>query len=170
MRLCDCRHLFTNLPTSLRSVRDSFQSYKLINEPTTENRQPTSQRKKNPPGFDGRRSYKTAHSHCQFQISLYIGINIPNLRIGDIHPEGQRIFIRAAKAKSTGLGILSERVWGLLKKYISIYQPVVWLFEGQTGDKYSERIVQAIFFAAREQSKINPLATVHTLRHSFVTH
>ncbi|MBL7791414.1 MAG: tyrosine-type recombinase/integrase [Saprospiraceae bacterium] len=34
----------------------------------------------------------------------------------------------------------------------------------------SKRSVQAIFSAAREPSKINPLATVHTLRHSFATH
>lgn len=47
---------------------------------------------------------------------------------------------------------MSERIWGLLKEYMS------------------KRSVQAIFFAAREPSKINPLATVHTLRHSFATH
>jgi integrase/recombinase XerD len=104
-----------------------------------------------------------------YSAGLRLG-EVTNLRIGDIQPEGRRIFIRAAKGKKDRCSILSERVWGLLKEYMSIYQPVVWLFEGQTGDKYSERSVQAIFSAARERSKINPLATVHTLRHSFATH
>ena len=104
-----------------------------------------------------------------YSAGLRLG-EVTNLRIGDIQPEGRRIFIRAAKGKKDRCSILSERVWGLLKEYMSIYQPVVWLFEGQTGDKYSDRSVQAIFSAARERSKINPLATVHTLRHSFATH
>jgi integrase/recombinase XerD len=36
--------------------------------------------------------------------------------------------------------------------------------------QYSERSVQKIFEAARLKANINPLATTHTLRHSFATH
>lgn len=48
--------------------------------------------------------------------------------------------------------------------------PVEWLFEGASGGQYSARSVQNIFEAAKHLSGINPLATVHTLRHSFATH
>jgi site-specific recombinase XerD len=53
---------------------------------------------------------------------------------------------------------------------LAYYRPVHWLFEGADGGAYSDRSVQAIFTAAKERSRINPLATVHTLRHSFATH
>ena len=51
-----------------------------------------------------------------------------------------------------------------------MYRPIEWLFEGPQGGPYSERSVQLIFTKAKEKSGINPLATVHTLRHSFATH
>lgn len=66
--------------------------------------------------------------------------------------------------------MLSYKTIALLKDYFEIYMPVAWLFEGATGGKYSERSVQQIFTAAKTLSKINPDATVHTLRHSFATH
>jgi site-specific recombinase XerD len=58
----------------------------------------------------------------------------------------------------------------MLKTYLNLYNPVHWLFEGSDGGQYSERSVQAIFTQAKERSRINPLATTHTLRHSFATH
>lgn len=42
--------------------------------------------------------------------------------------------------------------------------------EGQYGGKYSKRSVQSIFKKALKKAKINPYATVHTLRHSYATH
>ena len=49
-------------------------------------------------------------------------------------------------------------------------QPIEWVFEGDQGGQYSARSVQKVFAMAKEISRINPLATVHTLRHSFTTH
>ena len=57
-----------------------------------------------------------------------------------------------------------------LSTYFDLYKPVEWVFEGQDGGKYSERSVQNIFIRAKLKSKINPYATVYTLRHSFATH
>ena len=84
--------------------------------------------------------------------------------------EAHRIFIRDAKGKKDRCTILSPKLEVLLKQYMDIYKPIEWLFEGQTGGQYSERSVQSIFEDARRKSKINPLATTHTLRHSFATH
>ena len=66
--------------------------------------------------------------------------------------------------------MLSDKAADILKQYIKDYKPKHWLFEGQTGGQYSKRSVQEIFMKAKIASKINPLATTHTLRHSFATH
>ena len=88
----------------------------------------------------------------------------------NVQPECHRIFVRDGKGKKDRCTILAGKTEALLRDYRSIFQPVHWLFEGQDGGQYSDRSVQAIFTAAKERSGINPLATVHTLRHSFATH
>ncbi|MBK7939660.1 MAG: tyrosine-type recombinase/integrase [Lewinellaceae bacterium] len=65
---------------------------------------------------------------------------------------------------------MAHKVEILLREYLDIHRPVHWLFEGADGGAYSERSVQSVFIAAKERSGINPLATTHTLRHSFATH
>jgi len=58
----------------------------------------------------------------------------------------------------------------LLKKYIKIYTPRYWLFEGVNDEPYSPRSIQPIMRRAVKSSGVNAFATVHTLRHSFATH
>ena len=41
------------------------------------------------------------------------------------------------------------------------FKPSYWLFEGQTGGKYSASIIQSIFRKAVKEAKVNPWATVH---------
>ncbi len=93
-----------------------------------------------------------------------------NLRVADLQPENHRIFIRAGKGKKDRCSILSEKIFAKLSEYFDLYRPVEWVFEGDQGGQYSARSVQKVFTMAKEQSKINPYATVHTLRHSFATH
>ncbi len=93
-----------------------------------------------------------------------------NLRIPDLQPEKNRLFVRGGKGKKDRCTLLSGKVWAILKSYFELYRPVDWVFEGQTGGQYSDRSVQKLFTEAKLRSKINPNATVHTLRHSFATH
>ncbi|MBV6441586.1 MAG: IS91 family transposase ISTha3 [Saprospiraceae bacterium] len=93
-----------------------------------------------------------------------------NLRLPDLQPEQNRLFVRAGKGNKDRCTILSEKAWQYLKTYIEVYQPTEWVFEGATGGQYGERSVQEIFTRAKMRSMINPDATVHTLRHSFATH
>ncbi len=58
----------------------------------------------------------------------------------------------------------------LLREYYKVYKPKKYLFEGQKGDKYSARSIQAIFKQALKKAKITKKASAHTLRHSFATH
>jgi integrase/recombinase XerD len=92
------------------------------------------------------------------------------LKITDLQLDDKRILIHNAKGKKDRCTILSEKALTMLQKYRAVYKPVDWLFEGQTGGKYSDRSVQAIFEDAKRKSGINSRATTHTLRHSFATH
>lgn len=104
-----------------------------------------------------------------YSAGLRLG-EVVKLKLTDLQPEQHRIFVRDAKGKKDRCTILADRTAALLKTYLNLYRPVHWLFEGSDGGPYSERSVQAIFIQAKERSRINPLATTHTLRHSFATH
>ena len=104
-----------------------------------------------------------------YSAGLRLGEAI-GLRLADLQPEKNRLFVRAGKGKKDRCTLLSAKVWEQLKTYIEVHQPVEWVFEGQNGGQYSERSVQKIFTFAKMKSMINPGATVHTLRHSFATH
>jgi integrase/recombinase XerD len=104
-----------------------------------------------------------------YSAGLRLG-EVTHLKLTDLQFEHHRIFIRDAKGKKDRCTILAQRAEKCLREYIALYQPVHWLFEGPDGGPYSDRSVQSIFTAAKERSKINPLATTHTLRHSFATH
>lgn len=104
-----------------------------------------------------------------YSAGLRLG-EVINLRLIELQPEQNRLFVRGGKGKKDRCTLLSDKVWALLQEYIQIHQPIEWLFEGQTGGQYSERSVQEIFTRAKTKAMINPGATVHTLRHSFATH
>ena len=95
---------------------------------------------------------------------------IVNLRIEDIHSDGNYIFIKGSKGKKDRKTILSKDVLVLLRNYYKEYKPAYWLFEGQDGGQYGRSSIQQIFRRAVKKSNINPWATLHTLRHSFATH
>lgn len=92
------------------------------------------------------------------------------LRKMDIHIERGEIFVCSGKGKKDRYTTLSDRVIPVLGLYLEKYDPIYWLFEGQSGGAYSGRSVQAILRKAVTKSGVNPLATVHTLRHSYATH
>ncbi len=104
-----------------------------------------------------------------YSAGLRLG-EVINISLNDIQTDMNRVFVRKGKGQKDRCTILSPKLVAMIEKYKRIYQPTFWLFEGQTGGQYSERSVQKIFENARAKSNINPLATTHTLRHSFATH
>ncbi|EIJ40861.1 site-specific recombinase XerD [Galbibacter orientalis DSM 19592] len=93
-----------------------------------------------------------------------------NLRVADVHSDQGYLFIKDSKGKKDRKTILPKQLLVLLRAYYKGYKPSYWLFEGQTGGKYSTASIRSIFRKAVDDTNSNPWATVHTLRHSFATH
>lgn len=104
-----------------------------------------------------------------YSAGLRLG-ELVKLRRIDIHYDRKQIFVFGGKGKKDRYTVLANRSAQVIKQYLAEYDPDYWLFEGRDGGAYSRRSVQAILRRGVEDSGINPLATVHTLRHSFATH
>lgn len=104
-----------------------------------------------------------------YSAGLRLG-EVVNLRLADLQPEHNRLFVRGGKGKKDRCTILSAKTWEHLQNYLTVHKPLEWVFEGPQGGQYSVRSVQEVFVQAKKRSLINPYATVHTLRHSFATH
>lgn len=93
-----------------------------------------------------------------------------NMEIRDIDFNRNIINIKDGKGRKDRQTSLSKKIEQLLKEYMEYYNPSKYLFEGEGGEKYSTRSIQAIFKKALKDAKIIKDATVHTLRHSYATH
>lgn len=93
-----------------------------------------------------------------------------NLRIADVDSDRMQVIIRSGKGKKDRITLLSPVLLGLLRDYYRHYFPGIYLFEGQTGGKYSGTSVQKILSRAVRKTGIRKRVVVHTLRHSFATH
>jgi len=95
---------------------------------------------------------------------------VTKLRIEDIRSHEMMIFIKGAKGKKDRTTVLSEAALELLRDYVIAYKPSYWLFEGQTGSRYSASSIAKIFRKAAKAAAVAEWSTPHTLRHSFATH
>ncbi len=92
------------------------------------------------------------------------------LKITDIKTQENVLLIRQAKGKKDRVVMLSPVLLELLRTYYKTYKPVNYLFEGQEGERYSERSVQQVLKNALRKADVISPASVHTLRHSYATH
>lgn len=92
------------------------------------------------------------------------------LKIKDIDSKRMLIHIKQAKGKKDRYTLLSKNFLSLLREYYKVYKPKYYLFEGQSGSKYSHTSAQAVLRKSLEKSGIKKKVTLHTLRHSFATH
>ena len=92
------------------------------------------------------------------------------LRRDDVDIERNIVFIRGGKGRKDRQSIMAQSLVPLLREYIDKYSPSFWLFEGRTGERYSESSLQHVLKQAVEKAGINKNVTLHMLRHSFATH
>ena len=95
---------------------------------------------------------------------------IVNLKITDIDSGNMQVLIDRGKGKKDRYVNLPETVLLDLRNYYREYRPAKYLFEGQSGGKYSIRSAQNVFKAAMRKANINKKIGIHGLRHSFATH
>lgn len=95
---------------------------------------------------------------------------VTNIKLTDLDRERSILNIREAKGKVDRFVPVSPKVWDKIDEYLESYQPVFWLFEGQSGGRYSSESVYGVFKHALKSSGIKKEVGVHSLRHSYATH
>jgi integrase/recombinase XerD len=93
-----------------------------------------------------------------------------NLEFSDVKSKDKMLLIREAKGNKDRMVSLPETLLDILRQYYKEYRPTKYVFEGEAGNRYSERNVQLILKKAMKKANIKSPGSVHTLRHSFATH
>jgi len=105
-----------------------------------------------------------------YSAGLRIGEAL-NLEVSQVDSKRMLLFIQNAKGKKDRYALLSHKFLTLLRAYYKAYQPKYYLFEGQSGKKYTSASARAAFKQSILKSAIVKQGlTLHSLRHSFATH
>jgi len=92
------------------------------------------------------------------------------LKQTDIDRERMQIRVEQSKGRKDRYTKLSKKFLSVYDRYLDVYGPKEWVFEGSDTRQYSERSIQNIVKKAVELAGISKKITVHTLRHTFATH
>jgi integrase/recombinase XerD len=93
-----------------------------------------------------------------------------HLKSTDIDSKRNIVLIKQSKGKKDRIAPLSPKTLHLLRDYYKMYKPKHYLFEGKTGEQYSEQSLQSVFKQALKKVNITKPVTLHWLRHSYATH
>jgi site-specific recombinase XerD len=93
-----------------------------------------------------------------------------NIRLADLDRNRGILHVREGKGKVDRIVPVSGKVWEKIDEYTRGYRPRVYLFEGQTGGRYSSESVYRVFKDALLKAGIHRDIGVHSLRHSYATH
>lgn len=93
-----------------------------------------------------------------------------NLKVNEIDFERKQVFVRAGKGNKDRITIISEVVLNNILKYLKIFSPSKYMFEGRDGAKLTTRTIQIVVKNAATLANIKKEVSVHTLRHTFATH
>jgi integrase/recombinase XerD len=95
---------------------------------------------------------------------------VTNIKLKDIDRNRSIIHIREGKGMVDRIVPVSDKVWQKIDEYLAGYSPREYLFEGQTGGRYSSESVYRVFKTALSKAGIKKEVGVHSLRHSYATH
>ncbi len=110
---------------------------------------------------------------CMIALTYSSGLRrseVLQLKKRDIDFERNQIFVKNGKGKKDRITLLSEDIKKILTQYYQEFNPVSYVFEGATGDSYSETSMRKVLESAVQRVGIEKRVTIHTLRHSFATH
>ena len=93
-----------------------------------------------------------------------------NLKINQVDSNRNLLIIKQSRGKKDRIIPLSDKMLKMLREYYKIHKPKEFLFEGQSGGKYSEKSLSSVLDRALEDTKINKPVSLHWLRHSYATH
>lgn len=94
-----------------------------------------------------------------------------NLKIRDIDFQRKVLTVVNSKGNKDRQLPLSEKLLGLINKYMAAFRPENYLIEGQVpGKPYSATSLENIFHKAILSVQKNHNFTLHCLRHSYATH
>jgi integrase/recombinase XerD len=93
-----------------------------------------------------------------------------NIKLNDLDRQRGILNIREAKGLVDRIVPVSEKVWVKIDEYMESYRPSLYLFEGQSGGRYSSESVYRVFKEALKRAGIRKEVGVHSLRHSYATH
>ena len=99
-----------------------------------------------------------------YSVGLRVS-EITNLKIEDIDSKRMLIHIKNAKGKKDRIVPLSQHILILLREYYKQFKPINYLFNGQNSSKYSIQSCQKLY-----KLYIDKNSSIHTLRHSTMTH
>lgn len=95
---------------------------------------------------------------------------VTKIRLNDIDRTRNIIHIREGKGGIDRIVPVPDKLWLKMDEYIESYHPADYLFEGQSGRRYSAVSVYSVFRQALKKAGINKEVGVHCLRHSYATH
>ena len=95
---------------------------------------------------------------------------ITNVKLADLDRDRSVLHIKEGKGRVDRIVPVSKKVWEKMDEYIGGFHPSKFLFEGQSGGRYSVESVYRVFKQALKAAGIKKDVGVHSLRHSYATH
>lgn len=95
---------------------------------------------------------------------------VTNIKLTDLDRERGILHIREGKGNTDRMVPVPRKVWEKINVYLKGYNPGKYLFEGQTGGRYSVESVYSVFKQSLRRAGIQKEVGVHCLRHSYATH
>jgi integrase/recombinase XerD len=95
---------------------------------------------------------------------------VTNIKLNDLDHDRGVLHVKEGKGRIDRIVPVSKKVWEKIDEYLDGFHPVKYLFEGQSGARYSSESVYRVFKQALERAGIKKEVGVHSLRHSYATH
>jgi integrase/recombinase XerD len=95
---------------------------------------------------------------------------VTNIKLRDLDRDRGILHVREGKGMVDRIVPVSDKVWQKIDEYLVSYSPREYLFEGQTGGRYSSESVYRVFKNALYRAGIRKEVGVQSLRHSYATH